>query len=258
MKYPGYILRLGGPVIKNYFWIRKYARHPERYTTEEKYQKTRVFLDRVLKGLRVEFHVEGLENIPQGEEKYLITPNHQSFLDPFFLFHYFDAPMTFIAKKEIQHYPIVRRVITILGSEYMDRNDLRQSLKVIRKVATSLQNNEVSWAVFPEGHRTKNENYEMNDFKPGTFKIALDSQKAIVPVAIYGGFRPLNTKYKNKISPVQIAILPPIPYEEYRYKRTLEIAQMVEERVKNKVEELRKNDAALLEEANRKKKKRSQ
>lgn len=254
MKYPGYIFRLGGPIIKNYFWIRKYAKHPERYTQEEKYQRTRALLERVSKGLRVTFHVEGLENIPQGDEKYFITPNHQSFLDPFLLFHCFSQPVTFVAKKEIKHYPIVRKVVTVLGSEYIDRNDLRQSLKVIRKVEDSLRNNEISWVVFPEGHRTKNKDYAMNEFKPGTFKIPLDSQKAIVPVALYGGFRPLSTKYKNKFSPVQIAILPPIPYEEFRYKRTIEIAQMVEERVKEKVEEMQKRDRVLLEAANHKKK----
>ena len=43
MKYPGYIARVGWPIISSYWWIRKYAKHPEKYTMEEKYGRLRKY-----------------------------------------------------------------------------------------------------------------------------------------------------------------------------------------------------------------------
>lgn len=256
MKYIGIFFRLGGYLLRNLFWIHRWAKHKEKHTLEERYARIRKVILRVNKGLHVEYHVEGIENIPAHGEKFFAVPNHQSMLDPLVLFPYLEEPVTFVAKKEAAKVGIVKDVVELLDGIFIDRSNLRQEMKVIRTVIHSLEEDHVSWVVFPEGHRTRNENYEMNEFKPGTFKIAIDSHKTILPIAIYGGFRPLSKKWKRKKYPIQIRFLKPIPYEEYQGMKTLELAKMVEDIVRENVDELRKRDQELMKKPQKKKKKK--
>lgn len=256
MKYPRYIWRVGGLIIKNLFWINNWSRHLDKHPLEDRYKRFRDFTIKLNKGLGIEYHVTGEENIPVSGDKLLIIPNHQSMIDPLLLMPYFDQPISFVAKIETKKVGVVRKVMKLLDGEYIDRNNLRQEIKLIRHVTSSLKDNYVNWTVFAEGSRTRNEDYQMNELKAGTFKIAIDSHQRILPVAIFGGFRVLSTKYKNKINPIQIHFFKPIEYDEYRDKKSIEIAQMLEDLLRPKVFEMMKLDRQFMEEINTRKKKR--
>ncbi len=258
MKYPRYVFRVGGLIIRNLFWIHNWARHLDKHPLEERYQRLRKLVMKVNKGLSMEFHVQGLENIPMTDDSFLIIPNHQSMIDPLVLIPYFEKPISFIAKKETKKSHVIDNVMRIVEGVYIDRDNLRQELKVIRHVINALGTNRMSWTVFAEGSRSKHEDHHMNELKAGTFKIAMDSHKMILPVAIYGSFRVLPTKYKNKINPIQVHILKPIPYEEYATKKSFEIAKMVEDRLREEVEAMRLLDEEYMQEiAMRKKRKKT-
>ncbi len=147
-------------------------------------------------GSKVE--VVGRENIPQGPV--LFVANHQSYFDiPVFMVY---APkfVAFIAKVELEKIPVLSWWMKKMGCLFMDRKDLRQSLKIILEGIESLKAGR-TMVIFPEGTRGKNG--EMSDFKPGSLKLAVKAGVPIVPVTLkdtYKVFEANNRIRKSKIT----------------------------------------------------------
>ena len=114
----------------------------------------------------------------------------------------------------------------------MDREDLRQSLTVIRQVTEELKNGR-SYLLFPEGTRSRKGN-EMLPFHPGSFRCAVKAKCPIVPVALIDCFKVLDQKGSKPVS-VQIHYLRPIPYEEYQDMDTTQLSQLVHDRIEEKI-----------------------
>ena len=117
----------------------------------------------------------------------------------------------------------------------MDREDIRQSMKVIQAVIKELTNGR-TFLIFPEGTRSKNGN-KMLEFHSGTFKCATKSKCTIQPFALIDSFKVLDNNGIDMVN-VQLHYLEPIPYEEYKDMNTTEIATMVHDRVEKKIAEL--------------------
>ena len=89
------VLKVGARIIASYFsWMRKFAKHPEKYPFEYRYKKVRNLLIKLNDSFNVEFHVEGLENLPKG--KYCLVSNHLSAYDPLSLICVLEEPCTFV------------------------------------------------------------------------------------------------------------------------------------------------------------------
>ena len=114
----------------------------------------------------------------------------------------------------------------------LDRNDVRQGLKVILKVAEDVKNGKIV-IIFPEGTRSKNGNV-LGEFKGGSFKAATKAKCPIVPVALIDSFKPFDT---NSIKPVtvQVHFLKPLEYEEYKEMKTTEIAVLVQKQIQETI-----------------------
>ncbi|MGN1344253.1 MAG: lysophospholipid acyltransferase family protein, partial [Traorella sp.] len=105
------------------------------------------------------------------------------------------------------------------------------------------------------GTRTRLDNFEVDDFKYGTFKIAMNSKKPIIPVALSGTWRIFNNKTKMKYYPIQFSFLKPITYEEYKDMTSMELAKYVEQLVREEHKRLRDLEPQLIKELNPKLKK---
>jgi 1-acyl-sn-glycerol-3-phosphate acyltransferase len=105
----------------------------------------------------------------------------------------------------------------------------------------------LSFAIFPEGTRSRDIHHQLGAFKPGALKAAYNASKPIVPVAIYGTFRCLDKKCKMKAYPVQISFLKPHLPEEFQNTSTVDMAKIIEEEVKKEVERLREEDKKLCQ-----------
>ncbi|MCF0118027.1 MAG: 1-acyl-sn-glycerol-3-phosphate acyltransferase, partial [Bacilli bacterium] len=190
MRYFKLVNKVGFYILKNYYkWMKPYGKHPERVPFETRYNRFRKFLKVFNERVGVSLYVKGKENIPN--DVCFFAPNHQGFLDPLMLVDIVDKPTSFVGKVEVQKYPFVNYAFKGLDGLFLERDNLRTSIKIIRQVEQSLIADEKSWGIFPEGTRTRNKDFELNDFHAGTFKIALDSKKPIVPVAIFGTSRVL-------------------------------------------------------------------
>lgn len=245
-KYLWLVFRCGFFLLFNYFWIFRYSRNVTKISREKRYNRVRKLLIQLNKRLRGDIIVDGLENVKKGEIKF-ITPNHLSNFDAISSVILLEEPSAFVAKKEIKKMPFVGRLLKIIQGELLDRDDLKQELRVMRNVKKSLSDNETNWVIFPEGTRNKNyENEATLPFKHGTFKIPLDTQKPILPIASYGSFRVLSTKHHLRKYPVHISILPMIYPQEYAGMNSTELCEMVEKMIQKRVEELRIKDKEYL------------
>lgn len=116
----------------------------------------------------------------------------------------------------------------------IDREDVRQSMKVIQQVAKEVESGR-NYLIFPEGTRTKNPN-AVHEFKGGSFKSATKAKCPIVPVALIDSYKSFDTKSIEKIK-VQVHILKPMLYEEYKDMKTVEIAAEVKQRIEHVIQE---------------------
>ena len=164
-------------------------------------------------------------------------PNHQGMYDTLTLIEALDRPFSPIAKIETEHVPLLRPVLLMLDTEFMDRADVRQSLGVITSVANRARKGE-NFVIFAEGTRSRKAN-EMLPFKPGAFKAATLSHAPIVPVALVDCFIPFDRKTLKKVT-VQAHILDPICYDEYKDMNTQQIAALVHDRIEAKIKECTK------------------
>ena len=227
-------LRVGGRIIGAYFsWIRKYAKNKDKYSFNERYLKVRNILQKVTAALDAEPHVEGVDKMP--DETCLIVSNHLSAFDPVLMISSFDKPCTFVAKKELEKAPFAGKVITGIDGLFLDRKDLKQSLRLMMKVEEDLKKKEKNWIIFPEGTRNKDVQHVVADFHHGTFRPAVKAGVPIVPVAVYGTFRALKKKPLFKKYPVFMKVLDPIYPEEYKDMTTQELADMVRDRIQKVV-----------------------
>lgn len=184
------------------------------------------------KGGNVTIDVHGQENIPK-ENGFMFFPNHQGLYDVLAIMEACPIPFSVVAKKEIKDIQFLKQVIACLRGYLLDREDVRQAMRVIADVTNEVKKGR-NYLIFAEGTRSKNGN-EVQDFKGGSFKAATKAKCPIVPVALIDSFEPFDT---NTISPVtvQVHFLEPLLYEEYKDMKTSEIAQIVKNRIKKVIE----------------------
>lgn len=132
-----------------------------------------------ISGTRID--IIGRENIP--DEPCLYVANHRSYFDIIMTMPILRPRSFYIAKQEVGKIPFFRFWMLSVGCLLLDRSDMKQQLKVILKAIDQVKAG-YSCFIFPEGHRTKNPNHEMEPFKEGSFKIASKANVPICPIAI--------------------------------------------------------------------------
>ena len=211
------------------FWFKLcyYAKHVEKYTEEERYALLRFIDRRAIKGGRITIDIHGQENYPK-ESGFMMFPNHQGLFDVLAIMQTCEKPFSVVMKKEVQNVPFLKQVFACMKAYAIDREDVRQSMKVIQQVAKEVQSGR-NYLIFPEGTRTKNPN-TVHEFKGGSFKSATKSKCPIVPIALIDSYKSFDTKSIERIK-VQVHILKPMLYEEYKDMKTVEIAAEVKRRI---------------------------
>ena len=214
-------------------WIRLCYRasHVDKYTEEDNYQFLRWVDLHANKGGNVTIDVHGQENIP-GNNGFMFFPNHQGLYDVLAIIEACPRPFSVVAKKEVGNVPFLKQVFKIMKAFLIDREDVRQAMKVIMDVTKEVVSGR-NYLIFPEGTRSKNGN-QVGTFKGGSFKAATKAKCPIVPVALIDSFKPFDT---NTIRPVtvQVHFLKPLLYEEYKDMKTVEIAALVEKRIQETI-----------------------
>ena len=230
------VLRNFWRVPHAYWKLCHYAKHADEYPEIEMYRHIQYILKLGVTSGNIDLVVTGKEHIPE-ENGFIMYGNHQGLFDIVALVAGFDRPFAGVFKKELSNVPLVKQIAQCTKSHAMDREDVRQSMKVIIKVTEEVKEGRII-AIFPEGTRSRNGN-EMLEFHSGSFKCALKSRCKIVPLAFVDTYKVLDEKGSKPVS-VQMHFLEPIEYEEYKDMNTKELSQMVHDRIEEKIKEATK------------------
>lgn len=170
-----------------------------------------------------EYVLIGEENIP--DEAVLIASNHEGFYDPVTIVDIFSEQVSVIGKIELTKIPTLEYWATRFGSEFIDRNDMKQSIRVIIAASKSLKAGS-NVLIFPEGTR----NTEDQEFKAGSFKIAKNAKAGILPVTVRNtsSLFERNRFLQIKKAKPTITIHPMIKYEDYQEKDLVTVASEVQ------------------------------
>ncbi len=218
-------------VIYAWFRLTWYTHHMDTVPEEKRYAFLKKICARALKGGNIDLVSSGIENIPQ-EGGFIFYPNHQGMFDLLNLIQLCPRPISVVAKKETKNIPVLRKIFTIMETIFIDREDLRQSMQVIKDVAAEVEKGR-NYTIFAEGTRSRKGN-QLNEFKGGSFKAAQKAKCPIVPVALIDSYKVFDTG-SIKRQTVQAHILPPLYWEEYKDMKTNEIAETVKHRIEEAI-----------------------
>lgn len=130
---------------------------------------------------RIEFR--GTQHIPQDlSSGLIIAPNHQTYLDPFWIIIPIDRKFRFMAWDQAFDWFIIGKLIRYLGAfpvniERGDKEAYQKSVEVLRDGATLV--------IFPEGSREFADG-KLLDFKTGAVRMAIEAKVPILPVTLRG------------------------------------------------------------------------
>lgn len=181
---------------------------------------------------RVKIEVYGVENIPK-ENGFIFFPNHQGLFDALVFLESCPVPFTVVYKKEVQNVILLKQVFRALRAIPIDREDIRQSMQVISRMTEEVKQGR-NFLIFAEGTRSRNGN-KLLPFKGGTFKSAVRAKCPIVPCALIDSYKPFDEKSIQPVT-VKLIYLPPISYEQYAGMKTVEIAELVKEKIEKTID----------------------
>jgi 1-acyl-sn-glycerol-3-phosphate acyltransferase len=165
-------------------------------------QTAKVWAQSLLNVAGVTVKVRGEEKIPV-DSTVLFVSNHQGNFDIPLLLAHIEKPKAFIAKVELLKIPLIRSWMTQMKCVFMDRSDIKQSLKVINQASVHLKEG-YSMVIFPEGTRSKGNT--MGEFKAGSLKLALKAGVPIIPITIRGSYK-IMEQNGSIIKPAEVEIL---------------------------------------------------
>ncbi len=153
------------------------------------------------------WHVR-IEGAQPRSGAYVCTSNHQSFLDIFAMSRQ-RREMKWIAKEEVFRIPFFGLYFRLSGDIPVLRGDRESGGAALTKARWYLDHG-MPVMIFPEGTRSRDG--KLGAFKPGAFRLAIEAQVPILPVAVTGSADGM-PKGSPWIRPtlVLVRVLEPIP-----------------------------------------------
>lgn len=151
-------------------------------------------------GARVRVH--GAENLVAGTS-YVFLSSHQSYMDIPAMLGYLPAQLRIAAKKSLFRIPFMGWHLSRAGHIPIDRKSHENAVAALNRAADYLHDG-ICVFIFPEGTRSRTG--ELQPFKKGGFKLALQAGAPIVPVTIIG---------TRQVLPIDSIIFRPGPIEMY-------------------------------------------
>ncbi|TAD82965.1 MAG: 1-acyl-sn-glycerol-3-phosphate acyltransferase [Bacteroidetes bacterium] len=125
--------------------------------------------------------IKGRQN-HDPNKNYVVVCNHSSLMDVPLLTPFFPGTNKTIAKKSMAKVPIFGWVYT-RGSVLVERNSDASRRKSYEQMKAVLAQN-LCMAIYPEGTRNRT-GQPLKPFYDGAFRLAIDTQKDIIPVVLY-------------------------------------------------------------------------
>ena len=218
-------------VIKARIWMR----HPERHSMEDRYEIALKMVERMNRSSGYKTICHGEDKLPK-EGGYILYPNHQGKYDVPGIFSVHKKPISFVMDEAKAHIILVAEFLMLVDGKSIILDDLRQTLHTFQDMAKEIQNEGKKYILFPEGGYKEDNRNIVEHFKPGSFKLAQMAKAPIVPVALVDSYKVYNSPHRGPVT-TYVYYLDPIYYDDYKGMKTTEIAEIVENRIKDKIKE---------------------
>ncbi len=144
--------------------------------------------------------INGRENIPSENEKFIICSNHKSNLDPPLVGLSVPFQIGFMAKEELFKFRPFGALITKLGAfpikrGHSDFGALRGAIHMTE------QNRHI--VIFPEGGRSHGDRLRRG--KMGAAMVAVKARASILPIGIEGSYKPFSRLTVNIGKPIDLS-----------------------------------------------------
>jgi 1-acyl-sn-glycerol-3-phosphate acyltransferase len=137
-----------------------------------------------------------------------VVANHESFVDILLISH-LPFEMKWMSKSEFFNIPFVGWAMRMAGDIRLERGDKKSGVKALQECRDRLDKR-VSVMIFPEGTRSKSG--ELQGFRDGAFRIAIDQQVPVLPLAVIGTRDALiKHDWRFGYSEAEVRLLDPIP-----------------------------------------------
>ncbi|MCH7818900.1 MAG: 1-acyl-sn-glycerol-3-phosphate acyltransferase [Candidatus Marinimicrobia bacterium] len=118
---------------------------------------------------------------------YLFLSNHVNILDTFLLYGYIPAIVRGVELVSHFRWPIYGWTLRRMGNIPIDRVNASKAIISINKAAAELRKGN-SILMLPEGHRTRTSDEKLGKLMRGSFILARDGGRDIVPIILSGGW----------------------------------------------------------------------
>lgn len=203
-------------------------------TFEDKYKCAVKMMKRINKLGNIYVQTYGLENL--NHEGTMYISNHQGRYDGIAIFSSMeDYPTSLLALQSRISFPIYKEFFALVNGIIVDTSNMRNQIKLMKEMGERLANGE-SFLVFIEGKYEDNEN-NLQEFKTGALHPAYQSKCLIVPIVLYDTYKVFSISSLKKIYP-EVHFLKCIEYDEYKDLTKNELAQLIKDRMQEKIDEL--------------------
>ncbi len=231
--YVAYLMIINVPLVL-------YWKLSQRFGLHQKFQGAQTVVNIWARPLQ---RVVGTRLEKFGEENIITRPalwvgNHQGIADVGLILSELGPLKSIVSKKEVEKIPVANAWMHSFNCIFMDRANLRQTLKAIQRAQELLEDGN-SVVIFPEGTRSRGP--DMLPFKPGAFRCAMKAGVPVVPFAIDGSYKVFEAEGHLRKAKVKLSILPAIETKNYPHMNSLEFAAMVQQKIQDELYRLRGN-----------------
>jgi 1-acyl-sn-glycerol-3-phosphate acyltransferase len=140
----------------------------------------RIWAKFILFGMGFYYRVEKEQEL-ENHKSYMFVANHTSMADIMLMLAIVRHPFVFVGKKELAKIPLFgffyKRTCILV-----DRKSSKSRMEVFNRAEKRL-NQGLSICIFPEGGVPENETVELDEFKDGAFRLAIEHQIPVVPMS---------------------------------------------------------------------------
>jgi len=158
----------------------------KKFASQWFYFHSRVLSGFIFKLVGLKLHVsmsESAQKIMKDKKAVCFFSNHTSMLDIPAVVFVSKVQTGFVAKAVVRKIPAINLLAKAMKCVFIDRSNRQDSINGIRNGVKILESGH-SMLVFPEGTRSKTG--AIAPFKPGSFRLAMESHTPIIPVTIKG------------------------------------------------------------------------
>lgn len=141
---------------------------------------SRLWAKIILYGMGFYYKIDRDQQMEKGKS-YMLVANHTSMADIMLMLAVSKNPFVFVGKKELVKIPIFGFFYK-RTSIMVDRNSSKSRFEVFQRAQRRL-NQGLSICIFPEGGVPEDETVLLDEFKDGAFRLAIEHQIPIVPMA---------------------------------------------------------------------------